>query len=107
VYSGSGLRGYGKLIIIKHNRTYLSAYAHNDKILVKEGQSVTLGQKIALMGNTDADRVELHFEVRRLGKPVDPAKYLPIGKSGANTISLFLLSREWRIYRGFFARQNP
>ncbi len=81
VYSGSGLRGYGKLIIIKHNKTYLSAYAHNDKILVKEGQSVTRGQKIALMGNTDAERVELHFEVRRLGKPVDPAKYLPIGKS--------------------------
>lgn len=81
VYSGSGLRGYGKLIIIKHNKTYLSAYAHNDKVLVKEGQSVTRGQKIAEMGNTDADRVELHFEVRRLGKPVDPAKYLPIGKS--------------------------
>jgi lipoprotein NlpD len=81
VYSGSGLRGYGKLIIIKHNKTYLSAYAHNDKVLVKEGQSVTRGQKIAEMGNTDADKVELHFEVRRLGKPVDPAKYLPIGKS--------------------------
>ena len=81
VYSGSGLRGYGKLIIIKHNKTYLSAYAHNDKVLVKEGQNVTRGQKIALMGNTDAERVELHFEVRRLGKPVDPAKYLPIGKS--------------------------
>jgi lipoprotein NlpD len=81
VYSGSGLRGYGKLIIIKHNKTYLSAYAHNDKVLVKEGQSVTRGQKIALMGNTDADQVKLHFEVRRLGKPVDPAKYLPIGKS--------------------------
>ncbi len=80
VYSGSGLRGYGKLIIIKHNKTYLSAYAHNDKVLVKEGQSVTRGQKIAEMGNTDANRVELHFEVRRLGKPVDPAKYLPIGK---------------------------
>ena len=81
VYSGSGLRGYGKLIIIKHNKTYLSAYAHNDKVLVKEGQSVTRGQKIAEMGKTDADRVKLHFEVRRLGKPVDPAKYLPIGKS--------------------------
>ncbi len=81
VYSGSGLRGYGKLIIIKHNKTYLSAYAHNDKVLVKEGQSVTRGQKIAEMGNTDADRVELHFEIRLLGKPVDPAKYLPIGKS--------------------------
>jgi lipoprotein NlpD len=81
VYSGSGLRGYGKLIIIKHNKTYLSAYAHNDKILVKEGQSVTRGQKIAEMGNTDASEVELHFEVRRFGKPVDPAKYLPLGKS--------------------------
>ncbi len=78
VYSGSGLRGYGKLIIIKHNKTYLSAYAHNDKILVKEGQSVSRGQKIAEMGNTDAKQVELHFEVRRFGKPVDPAKYLPM-----------------------------
>ena len=81
VYSGSGLRGYGKLIIIKHNETYLSAYAHNDQILVKEGQSVTRGQKIAAMGSTDAERVKLHFEVRRLGKPVDPAKYLPLGNS--------------------------
>ncbi len=80
VYSGSGLRGYGKLIIIKHNATYLSAYAHNDKILVKEGQSVTRGQKIAAMGSTDADKVKLHFEVRRLGKPVDPAKFIPLGK---------------------------
>jgi len=78
VYSGSGLRGYGKLIIIKHNSTYLSAYAHNDQILVKEGQGVTRGQKIAEMGRTDADQVKLHFEVRRLGKPVDPAKYLPL-----------------------------
>jgi lipoprotein NlpD len=81
VYSGSGLRGYGKLIIIKHSDTYLSAYAHNDQIHVKEGQSVTRGQKIAAMGSTDADRVKLHFEVRRLGKPVDPAKYLPLGNS--------------------------
>jgi len=81
VYSGNGLRGYGKLIIIKHNNTFLSAYAHNDKLLVKEGQNVTLGQKIAEMGNTDASQVELHFEVRRFGKPVDPAKYLPFGKS--------------------------
>ena len=80
VYSGNGLRGYGKLIIIKHNNTFLSAYAHNDKILVKEGQSVSRGQKIALMGKTDASQVELHFEVRRFGKPVDPAKYLPLGK---------------------------
>jgi lipoprotein NlpD len=77
VYSGSGLRGYGKLIIIKHNKTYLSAYAHNDKVLVKEGQMVKRGEKIAEMGKTDADQVKLHFEVRRLGKPVDPAKYLP------------------------------
>lgn len=76
VYSGSGLRGYGKLVIIKHNNTFLSAYAHNDKVLVKEGESVTRGQKIAEMGNTDADQVKLHFEVRRFGKPVDPAKYL-------------------------------
>jgi lipoprotein NlpD len=81
VYSGNGLRGYGKLIIIKHNNTFLSAYAHNDKLLVKEGQNVTLGQKIAEMGSTDASQVELHFEVRRFGKPVDPAKYLPFGKS--------------------------
>ncbi len=81
VYSGSGLRGYGKLVIIKHNKTYLSAYAHNDQVLVKEGQTVTRGQKIAEMGNTDADQVKLHFEVRRFGKPVDPAKYLSLGKS--------------------------
>lgn len=81
VYSGSGLRGYGKLVIIKHNKTYLSAYAHNDQVLVKEGQTVTRGQKIAEMGNTDADQVKLHFEVRRFGKPVDPAKYLPLDKS--------------------------
>lgn len=81
VYSGSGLRGYGKLVIIKHNPTYLSAYAHNSKILVKEGQSVQQGQKIAEMGNTDSDQVKLHFEVRRYGKPVDPARFLPLGKS--------------------------
>ena len=77
VYAGSGLRGYGKLIIIKHNATYLSAYAHNREILVKEGQQVTRGQKIAEMGNTDAEQVKLHFEIRRLGKPMDPTKYLP------------------------------
>jgi len=81
VYSGSGLRGYGKLIIIKHNKTYLSAYAHNDQILVKEGQNVSKGQKIAEMGNTDASQVGLHFEIRKFGKPVDPAKYLPLAKS--------------------------
>lgn len=76
VYSGSGLRGYGKLVIVKHNKTYLSAYAHNSQILVKEGQSVSRGQKIAEMGDSDADRVKLHFEIRRFGKPVDPLKYL-------------------------------
>ncbi|HEV8645828.1 MAG TPA: peptidoglycan DD-metalloendopeptidase family protein [Burkholderiales bacterium] len=77
VYSGSGLRGYGKLIIIKHNTSYLSVYAHNSQILVKEGQSVAKGQKIAEMGNSDGDRVALHFEIRRLGKPIDPLQYLP------------------------------
>lgn len=77
VYAGSGLRGYGELVIVKHNGTYLSAYAHNRKILVKEGQSVTRGQKIAEMGNTDTDSVKLHFEIRKQGKPVDPAQYLP------------------------------
>jgi lipoprotein NlpD len=81
VYAGSGLRGYGKLVIIKHNSTYLSAYAHNDRILVKEGQSVRKGQQIAEMGNTDADQVKLHFEIRKQGKPVDPAMYLPLMKS--------------------------
>ena len=77
VYAGSGLRGYGKLIIIKHNNTYLSAYAHNREIVVKEGQQVGKGQKIAEMGNTDADQVKLHFEIRRLGRPMDPVRYLP------------------------------
>ncbi len=77
VYAGTGLRGYGKLVIIKHNATYLSAYAHNREILVKEGQQVTKGQKIAEMGNTDSDQVKLHFEIRRQGKPVDPLKFLP------------------------------
>jgi len=77
VYSGSGLRGYGKLIIIKHNPTYLSAYAHNSQILVKEGQNVTKGQKIGEVGATDTDSPKLHFEIRRLGKPVDPLKFLP------------------------------
>lgn len=77
VYSGSGLRGYGKLVIIKHNAMYLTAYAHNAQILVKEGQQVSRGQKIAEMGDTDADQVKLHFEVRQMGKPVDPLKYLP------------------------------
>jgi lipoprotein NlpD len=77
VYAGAGLRGYGNLIILKHNNTYLTAYAHNKALLVKEDQSVRKGQKIAEMGNSDADRVKLHFEVRRQGKPVDPAKLLP------------------------------
>jgi lipoprotein NlpD len=77
VYSGSGLRGYGKLIIIKHDDTYLSVYAHNRELLVKEGQRVAQGQKIAEMGSTEADRVRLHFEIRQLGKPVDPLQYLP------------------------------
>ncbi|MDD2928920.1 MAG: peptidoglycan DD-metalloendopeptidase family protein [Sideroxydans sp.] len=81
VYSGSGLRGYGKLVIIKHNSTFLSAYAHNNRLLVKEGQSVRKGQKIAEMGNSDTDQVKLHFEIRKMGKPVDPAKYLPLVKS--------------------------
>jgi lipoprotein NlpD len=77
VYAGQGLRGYGKLVIIKHNDTWLSAYAHNDNIVVKEQQDVKRGQKIAEMGSTDADQVKLHFEVRRQGKPVDPARVLP------------------------------
>lgn len=81
VYSGTGLRGYGKLVIVKHNKTYLSAYAHNDKLLVKEGQSVSKGQKIAEMGSSDADRIKLHFEIRKMGKPVDPAKYLSFSRS--------------------------
>ena len=77
VYAGAGLRGYGNLIILKHNNTYLTAYAHNDKLLVKEDQTVRKGQKVAEMGSSDADRVKLHFEIRRQGKPVDPLKYLP------------------------------
>ncbi|GHF85854.1 peptidoglycan DD-metalloendopeptidase family protein [Thalassotalea marina] len=77
VYAGDVLRGYGKLIIVKHNDDYLSAYAHNNHILVKEQQSVKAGQVIAKMGSTDAERVMLHFEVRFRGKPVNPLKYLP------------------------------
>lgn len=77
VYAGSGLRGYGNLVILKHNNTYLTAYAHNQALLVKEEQSVKRGQKIAEMGTTDSDRVKLHFEIRKLGKPVDPEKLLP------------------------------
>jgi lipoprotein NlpD len=77
VYAGSGLRGYGNLIIIKHNDTLLTAYAHNKALLVREDQMVRRGQKIAEMGSSDTDRVKLHFEVRRKGKPVDPVKVLP------------------------------
>ncbi len=77
VYSGTGLRGFGKLVIIKHNQTYLSAYAHNSNIFVKEGQNVAKGQKIAEIGNSDSPQAKLHFEIRRLGKPVDPLKFLP------------------------------
>jgi lipoprotein NlpD len=77
VHTGSTLRGYGKLIIIKHNKSYFSVYAHNNQVLVREGQSVVKGQKIAEMGSSDTDRVKLHFEIRRLGTPVDPLKYLP------------------------------
>ncbi|SHI27617.1 peptidoglycan DD-metalloendopeptidase family protein [Ferrimonas marina] len=77
VYAGSALRGYGKLIIIKHNDDFLSAYAHNRRILVKEKQQVEAGQKIAEVGNTDADRHMLHFEIRHRGKSVDPMRYLP------------------------------
>jgi lipoprotein NlpD len=76
VYAGAGLRGYGNLIILKHNNTYLTAYAHNQTLLVKEDQIIKRGQKIAEMGSSDADQVKLHFEIRRQGKPVDPAKYL-------------------------------
>lgn len=77
IYSGAGLRGYGNLILVKHNNTYLTAYAHNQTLLVKDDQVVKKGQKIAEMGSSDADRVKLHFEVRRQGKPVDPSRYLP------------------------------
>jgi lipoprotein NlpD len=77
VYSGSGLRGYGKLIIVKHNKRYLSAYAHNDHLHAKEGDTVNSGQRIADMGSTDSKVVKLHFEIRRDGQPVDPARYLP------------------------------
>ena len=77
VYAGAGLRGYGNLVILKHNNTFLTAYAHNQALLVKEDQAVRKGQKIAEMGSTDADRVKLHFKIRRQGKPVDPSRYLP------------------------------
>jgi lipoprotein NlpD len=77
VYAGSGLRGYGNLIIVKHNNTYLTAYAHNKTLLVGDDQPVKRGQKIAEMGSSDAERVQLHFEIRRSGKPIDPVKSLP------------------------------
>ncbi|WP_044874133.1 peptidoglycan DD-metalloendopeptidase family protein [Pseudomonas sp. LFM046] len=77
VYAGSGLRGYGELVIIKHSDTYVSAYGHNRRLLVREGQQVKVGQTIAEMGSTGTDRVKLHFEIRRQGKPVDPLQYLP------------------------------
>ncbi|MDR3411808.1 MAG: peptidoglycan DD-metalloendopeptidase family protein [Formivibrio sp.] len=81
VYAGSGLRGYGKMVIIKHNSAYLSAYAHNSKLLVKEGDAVKRGEKIAEMGNSDTDQVKLHFEIRKFGKPVDPTKFITADKS--------------------------
>lgn len=77
VYAGSGLRGYGKLLIIKHNESFLSAYAHNEHLLVKEGEMVKVGQRIADMGSSGTDRIKLHFEIRREGQPVDPIRYLP------------------------------
>lgn len=81
VYSGQGLRGYGKLLIIKHDDDYLSAYAHNDELLVKEGQNVKQGQTIATMGRSDSNQVKLHFEIRKKGQPVDPLGYLSKGRS--------------------------
>ncbi len=77
IYNQSGLRGYGRLVIIKHSDTWLSAYAHNEKVLVMEGQSIKKGEKIAEMGSSDTDTVKLHFEIRKQGKPVDPMKFLP------------------------------
>ena len=76
VYAGNSLRGYGNLVIVKHDNTYLTAYAHNSKLLVKEGDSVRKGQKIAEMGDTDANAIKLHFELRVNGKPVNPTPYL-------------------------------
>lgn len=77
MYAGDGLRGYGKLIIIKHSDSLLSAYAHQEKILVAEGERVALGHQVGTMGDSDAQRVKLHFEIREFGKPVDPLRYLP------------------------------
>ena len=77
IYAGSGMRAYGNLLILKHNNSYLTAYAHNQTLLVKEDQTVKRGQRIAEMGSSDSDRVQLHFELRKMGKPVDPVKLLP------------------------------
>jgi murein DD-endopeptidase MepM/ murein hydrolase activator NlpD len=77
VYAGNGLRGYGNLLILKHNGEYLTAYAHNRVLLVKEGESVKSGEKIAEMGDTDTDRVMLHFELRYQGRSIDPSRALP------------------------------
>jgi len=77
VYRGNGLRGYGNLIILKHNDTYFSAYAHTENVVVKENEKVKLGQKLADMGNTSSEKTKLHFEIRRNGKPVNPLRYLP------------------------------
>ena len=77
VYAGNGLRGYGELVIVKHSETYVSAYGHNRRLLVREGERVKIGQTIAEMGSTGTDRVKLHFEIRRQGKPVDPLQFLP------------------------------
>ena len=81
VYTGTGLRGYGEMLILKHSDDYLSAYAHNRSILVKEGEAVTQGQKIAELGNSGTDKFMLHFEIRRRGQPVDPRQYLPSAPS--------------------------
>ena len=77
VYAGDGIRGYGNLLIIKHNETYLSAYGHNSKVLVKEQQVVKAGEKIAEIGKSGTNKTKLHFEIRREGKPIDPREFLP------------------------------
>ena len=77
MYTGTGIRGYGKLIVIKHEDGFNSVYAHNSQILVKEGQTVKRGERIAILGDSDANKPMLHFEIRKSGKPVDPLKYLP------------------------------
>jgi len=82
LYTGTGIRGFGKLIVIRHDSGFSSVYAHNREILVKEGQNVSRGQRIAELGDTDADRPKLHFEIRKSGKPVDPMIYLPGDKPG-------------------------